>query len=303
MAFTFAEDPIALPKGAHAGTHRQALRRDDGRMVLALTQGNRRAYAYPLMTPAGFAVTSEAPADHPHHNSLWIGADHVHAQVPAADDRIEEYTYNFYVNDVFQGRAPGRTVASTVRDESTGPASHRLEQTLEWRGPVEWAAPEGRLILQETRTYDISDDGDAYIVDVTSRLEAGTWDVAIGPTRHAFFNVRVSESIAATSGGTVVDDRGMTGGAITGNGARWVDYSGPVGGGHVAGVTVCPHPADHDDITWFASDWGVVTVGPFRLERRLIVRDRPTTLRYRTIVHDGAADTARIGERLSGWLD
>ena len=60
--FAFESDAIALPKGAWAKTHRHRLRWRD-RTVLALTQGDFRAYAYPLCTPAGFCVTSEAPAD------------------------------------------------------------------------------------------------------------------------------------------------------------------------------------------------------------------------------------------------
>ena len=89
-----------------------------GRIVLGLTQGRQRPYVYPLTTPAGFPVTSECPADHPHHNSFWIGADHVHCRMPVEGGKFEEYTYNFYVDEVFQGRAPGRLVATDVHARS-----------------------------------------------------------------------------------------------------------------------------------------------------------------------------------------
>jgi len=81
--FTLTDDSIALPKGAWARTHRRTLRKD-GRPVLALTQGRCRSYVYPLFTPAGYPVTTESPADHPHHNSFWIAADHVHCRMPVA---------------------------------------------------------------------------------------------------------------------------------------------------------------------------------------------------------------------------
>ena len=55
---------------------------------------------------------------------------------------------------------------------------------------------------------------------------------------------------------------------MSGTDARWVDFSGPVGGGQVAGIAVFPDPRDHEDISWFVADWGVVTVGPFRLKER-----------------------------------
>ncbi len=300
--FSFSDDPIALPRGAWASTERRVLRLND-RPLLALTQGDKRAYVYPLYTPAGFAVTSEAPADHPHHNSFWIGSDHVHCMMPAADDRFEEYTYNFYLNDTFQGRAPGRIATTRSTGEQTGPESYRITQSLEWRGPIEWAAPQGRLAATETRTLDIAVEPDLFVIDVTSQLAAAEWDLHIGPTRHSYFNVRVAESIAVTSGGRLIDDTGREGGAaITGSDARWIDYSGPVGGGHVAGVAVCPNPADHADITWFVSDWGVVTVGPFRLERREIPRGMTTSLRYRVLVHDGDAADADVAGRFAAYL-
>src|SRR5690606_35586557 len=134
-----------LPKGAWARTHRQRLRHD-GRSVLALTQGLFRNYAYPLYTPAGYIVTSESPADHPHHASLWIAADHVHAQMPAVDGTIEEYTYNFYVNETFQGRAAGRIIERSCSAAATGDGHFEIVQDLEWRGPSEWGADEGRCV-------------------------------------------------------------------------------------------------------------------------------------------------------------
>ena len=108
-------------------------------MVLGLTQGDLRSYVFPLFTPAGHLVTSEAPADHPHHQSVWIGADHVHALVPASEGRVEEYTYNFYINDVFQGRAPGRIAERESSFEERDGAAI-IRQALDWRGPVEWGA-------------------------------------------------------------------------------------------------------------------------------------------------------------------
>lgn len=300
--FALADDPIALPRGAWASTERRMLRIDE-KPLLALSQGGKRAYVFPLYTPSGFAVTSEAPADHPHHNSFWIASDHVHCMMPAADNRFEEYTYNFYVNDTFQGRAPGRIVMTGATGEPTGDDSYRLIQSLEWRGPIEWAAPDGRIAATETRILDIEAGPGLYIIDVTSRLAAAEWDLHIGPTRHSYFNVRVAESIAATSGGRLSDDKGRdAGAAITGSDARWIDYSGPVGGSHWAGVAVCPNPADHADITWFVTDWGVVTVGPFRKERREIPRGGSTTLRYRVLVHDGDIEAAGVADRFAAYL-
>ena len=46
-----------------------------------------------------------------------------------------------------------------------------------------------------TRTIDILPDKTAHIIDVSSRLMAIEWDLTIGPTRHAYFGVRLVETV------------------------------------------------------------------------------------------------------------
>ncbi|CAN5188098.1 hypothetical protein BH10PSE7_BH10PSE7_12490 [soil metagenome] len=285
--FSFNADTIALPSGAWAATERRTLRIND-KPVLALTQGRYRNYIFPLYTPAGFLVATEAPADHPHHNSCWIAADHFHCKMPAMGGRLEDYTYNFYLDQTFQGRAAGSIVETGVIGEELSASAFRLVQHLEWRGPSEWAAPAGRIAARETRTIDITALDTYYVIDIVSRLMAADWNLTIGPTRHSYFNVRVAESIAVTSGsGQVRNDRGRRGTEITGDGSRWVDYCGGVGGGHKAGVAVIPAPIENADNCWFVTDWGVITVGPFRNVAWSVSKDQPSSLRYRILVHDG----------------
>jgi hypothetical protein len=207
----------------------------------------------------------------------------------------EDYTYNFYVNDTFQGRAPGRIVETGCVAEPDGNNAFRLTQTLEWRGPNEWAAPEGRLAARETRTLRIASAPGTHVIDVDSRLAAADWDFTLGPTRHAYFNLRVADSMIVAFGGVLQNDRGITGGeAISAQGARWIDFSGPVGGGHVAGLAVLPDPRDHPELSWFVTDWGVVTVGPCRQTGRLIRQGEEFRARYRVLVHDGDAEAAGV---------
>jgi hypothetical protein len=299
-SFQFNDDPIALPRGAWAATERRTLR-FQGRAILSLTQGRHRNYVFPLYTPAGYLVTSEAPADHPHHNSCWIAADHVHCKMPAMGGRLEDYTYNFYLNENFQGRAPGSIVETGITGEQTGPAGFMLIQDLEWIGPAEWAAPSGRLAARERRTFSVTVEPRIHIIDIESRLSAADWDFTIGPTRHAYFNVRVAESMAVTSGGIARGDRASSADAITKDGARWVDYMGPVGGGSVAGVTVIPGQAAEGENSWFVSDWGVVTVGPFRNHAREVIKGGSTALRYRLLAHDGSLDDSELVRRYEAY--
>jgi hypothetical protein len=294
--FALFSDGIALPRGAWAKTHRRRLTWK-GRTVLGLTQGDFRSYVYPLMTPAGYCVTSERPADHPHHASMWIGSDHVHALIPAAGGTTEEYTYNFYVEEVFQGRAPGRIVESTCIGRDLGDGRFEIVQELEWRGPVEWAAAEGRVIARERRVTTVEPGDKRHRIDVASEFSTGEWAIRLGPTRHAYFNVRVADSMIVANGGVVRDDRGRQGGDdVGGEGACWVDFTGHVGGGAWAGITVIPHGEPGRTPFWFVSDWGVVTVGPFRAKALELQRGESFISRHTVLVHDGEADEHEIGD-------
>lgn len=294
MAFAFDTGAIALPQGAWARTHRRYLR-DDARLVLGLTQGDFRNYVFPLFTPAGCLVTSESPADHPHHQSMWMGADHVHALVPAGEGRVEEYTYNFYVNDVFQGRAPGRIVERDCAF-AAGPGSIAvLRQRLDWQGPAEWAAPDGRRILDEQRTYAVAQTSDATLLRVRSTLQALGWPLRLGPTRHAWFNVRVAESMPAQAGGRALNEQGTPIGATQTPSAEWIDCVGPVGHGREAGIALMPL-TDLEDGAWFVADWGVLTWGAFRRRERLLAVGQTLQQEACVIAHDGDIGPARLRE-------
>ncbi|MCM0018674.1 MAG: PmoA family protein [Tagaea sp.] len=299
--FSLDVDDLALPPGAIARTERRILRRD-GKPLFGLTQGRMRPYVYPLFTPAGYAVTSESPADHPHHNSLWIAADHVHALVPTKPGRHEAYTYNFYVDETFQGRAAGTLIAAPATMAPASAERAVLTQRVEWRGPVEWGAAQGRTIARETRTIAVACVPGALVLDVESVLTAADWALELGPTRHAYFNFRVADSMVVAMGGRVRDDRGRVGGAAIGDvGARWVAFDGPVGGGARAGIVAVPDPAEADRTSWFVADWGVVSVGSFRHEARTIPAGAPLRTRLRYVVHDGAADDAAIAAWAAGF--
>ena len=226
--FSLEGDQVALPKGASAQSHRLNVRWR-GKNLTALSQGAFRAYLFPVYTPAGFALTSESPLDHPHHNSLWIGADHVNCYLPFANGAHEEANYNFYVNDIFQGRAPGRILSVDVEAAEIAADHLRLTQTLHWQGPVEWGAPQRRTLAVETRTIDIRPGETANLFDIRSQLRPAQWTLRIGPTRHAYFGLRMTEALRVTNGATMVDSEGRVGGsAISGEVSDWVDCSGTV---------------------------------------------------------------------------
>ncbi len=300
--FAVEDEAIALPRGAWAKSHRVHVRWR-GKHILSLSQGEHRAYIFPLYTPAGFAVTSESPVDHPHHNSLWIGADHVSCWLPYAEDKREEANYNFYVNEVFQGRAPGRVVAIARDCEEVGEDHLRVVQTLNWQGPREWGSSEGRIIAVERRTIDIYPGDVANMIDLRSRLQAPEWEIDVGPTRHAYYGVRMAEELRVTNGATLVDADGRSGSEeIRGQDTNWVDCSGEVADGKSAGVALFPHPANADN-EWSVSDWGYISVNPLRWSGRKIKIGAEMDQALRVVVHDGDAEQAGIAGFYQSFLD
>ena len=291
--FSLEGDQVALPKGAWAQSHRLNVRWR-GKDLTALSQGQFRAYLFPLYTPAGFALTSESPLDHPHHNSLWIGADHVNCYLPFANNTVEEANYNLYVNDIFQGRAPGRIQGVDVEAEELAVDHLRLTQTLHWQGPVEWGAPQRRTLAVETRTVDIRPGQAANLFDIRSQLRPADFDLRIGPTRHAYFGLRMTEALRVTAGATLIDAEGRSGGsAISGQVSDWVDCSGTITAGRSAGAALFPFPSAQG-FPWFVSDWGTLTVNPMARQSYELNQGDQIDFAIRVVAHDGDAEQADV---------
>jgi hypothetical protein len=294
MGFALRSEDIDLPLGASAASTRMLVMWND-RPVFGLTQGAFRTYLFPVYSPAGFALTSESPSDHPHHHSIWVGADHVNLHVPA-EHRTEVYSYNFYVNDVFQGRAPGRIVQTQLQAQEDGDAM-LLTQRLQWLGPREWGAPEGRHVLDETRLTRVRHMADcrAFQLTIRSELSAVGHPVSIGPTRHAWFNARIGPGMAPLHGGQIRSAPASAPQAAP----AWQVSTGAVGGGHVAGVALsaCMGTGRPD---WYVSPWGVMTANPC-LHQALRVEPggQPLNLSCRMLAFDGTLDDAQITQALA----
>ncbi len=259
----------------------------DGRPIAALSQNAYRAYIYPLFTPSGVQVTAESPIDHPHHNSVTIGADHFDCLFVYDGHRIERGTYNFYVNETFQGRATGRIAAVSVDSEEISDDILRIVQRLEWQGPIEWGAPGRRVLATEIRTIEVSTTDRANVLDIRSRLEPTEWDIVIGPTRHAYFTVRMADGLRVVDGGRIVDADGRGAvEAINDNMAAWVDMSAVGPHGHEVGVAVVAHPR-LKPAAWYVHEWGSMALNPFLHEERSIQRGRALELRVTVVAHDG----------------
>ena len=284
--FSVEPDRVDLPSGATAGARRTWIKRD-GRPIAALSQNAYRAYIYPLFTPSGVSVTAESPIDHPHHNSVTVGADHFDCLFVYDGHRTERGTYNFYVNETFQGRATGRIAAISLDSEEIADDTLRIVQRLEWQGPAEWGAPQRRVLARETRTIDVRAIEGSNILHIRSRLEPTDWDILIGPTRHAYFTVRMADGLRVVDGGKILDADGRSAVQdINANSAVWVDMSATGPHGREVGVTVAPHRSALPT-GWYAHDWGTVAVNPFLNQEQSVRQDEALELGVAVVAHDG----------------
>lgn len=244
-------------------------------------------------------MTSEGPADHPHHNGVWVGADHVAVDLGVAGEHSDTATYNFYVNDTFQGRAPGRIREVGIERYDIDEQQIRIDQELEWRGPAEWGNPDGRLVLKERRATTVTLTGEAVGADISTRLTALTHAVTLGPTRHALFGIRLSEALSFGGGGKLIASDGAVGAAgVSGGQADWIDYSGPAGHGQRAGIAVLPSP-NNSWAPWFATDWGTIALNPVGSAGIAILSQESVDYAVRILAHDGL-DPAELA---SAWKD
>jgi hypothetical protein len=289
--FRFSRETLDLPPGAFAQGWRWILCHEDA-PVAGLTQGTYRAYLHPLFSPGGVMVTSESPADHPHHNGIWIAADHVTVDLGVPGEHSDVATYNFYVNDTFQGRAPGRIREVGIEHSEIGEQQIRIDQELEWRGPAEWGNPDGRVVLKERRATTVTLTAKAVVIDISSELTALTHAVTVGPTRHALFGIRLSEALSFGGNGKLTASDGVMGAdGVSGGQADWIDYSGPAGHGHRAGVAVLPSP-DTSWAPWFATDWGTIALNPVGSTGIEIQPQETVGHAVRILAHDGLDHTA-----------
>ena len=293
--FTVEPDEVDLPRGATAGARRKWVRWQ-GKAVTALSQNSHRAYLFPVLTPEGVALTAEAPIDHPHHSSLTIGTDHFDVAYIYGESREERGTYNFYVNDTFQGRAAGRTLETSLHWEELASDHLSIDQQVEWQGPAEWGAPNRRTLAIETRTIDIHVSKRSNEITVTSRLEPTKWEISIGPTRHAYFTVRIADGLRVVDGGKLTDSEGAIGGnSVSKGNAVWVNASGIGPHSKRAGLTVIPRATDGIP-HWYAHDWGSIALNPFLNKKQVIGVGDSLELSVTYIAYDGDMPIAPVIE-------
>ena len=265
-----------------------------------------RPVLYPVVGPHGIAMTRHFPVrtdvpgeahDHPHHTSIW----YTHAPVNGV---------NFFAVGPEMGKCVHQKVLSM---ESGGPRGVLKTATR-------WVAPDGRVVLTDTRTLGFEAVNAARLIDLEIAVHASHGEVVFGDAKHGGLALRMhpnlrlatrpGENMAArgqamnSEGVTADAEAGVSGGPVWGKRARWIDYWGDVDGKTV-GIALLDHPSNPRHPTyWMARGYGYVAACPFGRHTfdkqppgsgdMTIPADNSMTLRYRLVFHEGTPQDAGI---------
>ncbi len=238
-----------------------------------------RPYLFPVIGPSGRCVTRMGhphdPLGHRHHYSVWVA----HHGVNSVD---------FWSDQPGAGKQVHRNILALEDGEASAAA----------RVSIEWVGPDEAAILQEERTYRLTDLPDnERLIDVHLALTPAAGPVTFGATSFGLLAVRVAKTMCvADGGGQILNSDGALGEErIFWKPAEWCDYSGPVAPDEWNGITFFSHPTNRNH----PPDWHVRSDGwmgaCLSRERELTLEpERRLELRYGLYVHHGSPNEADV---------
>ncbi len=246
---------------------------------------------YPLMAPGNISITRHYPMqqnvhgeakDHPHHKSVWFA----HGDVNGVDFWSEK----------------GRIRCEGI-DSITGRGFTAVHQ---------WLSPSGETVCRD-RTKISFDGGENWrSVNYHISIEASAGRVKLGDTKEGTFAVRTHPKLRSiTRDGTkqalARNSEGVTGKAVWGKKAAWMNYQGKIDGS-IYGITVMDHPTNlRHPTTWHARDYGLVAANPFGLHHfqkatkgagsYVIQSGKQLDFRYRILITRGELTAEQINRQ------
>jgi hypothetical protein len=230
-------------------------------------------FLFPILGPSGARLTRLGPpgefAGRP-ERSVWLG----HENLAGLD---------------FWSEQSGTDVKIRHREVSRFQDGPRGGVTIK----LDWWA-RGQAVLNQILDLEMAPTKDrGFVLDIFTRFESTGSPVELGQTEFGFLGLRVAKTMSEGFGsGRVVDSEGRAGAsAISGTSARWVDYSGPSAPNVIEGICVLDHPANPNHPTiWNVQADGLLCAALSATSPYGVAVDHPLDLRYRLLVHAGAAD-------------
>lgn len=268
---------------------------------------------YPIFTVNGTEITRGFPikpregerADHPHQIGMWL----TYGNVDGSD---------FWGNGS-QGLGTKNSNGGVIK-------LLKVDKTVELPGEgvlstsSVWADSTGKELLKEQTEYHFLAEGETRIIDRITTLTAGDKDVSMPDTKEGMFGIRVARQLELPSkedviltdakgdpttvkalsnegvSGNYLSSEGITGEAVWGTRAKWMDLYGNIGDEKIS-LVICDHPENQSYPTyWHARGYGLFSANPLGVKdftqgkeelNFSIAAGGSTTFRYRVIVNSG----------------
>jgi len=257
-----------------------------------------KPYLHPLRAADGTIMSRRWPIetdvageskDHPHHQGVWLGEKYVNG-------------VNYWENSKL-GPGIGKITLDRIVSVKGG-------KTGVIEAVFNWVDPDGKTVLREDRTMKFySGTGQNRMFDFDAKLTAVNGPVNFGDTKEGTFAIRLNDKLTEKSkGGMMTNAEGASGMKnVWGKTSPWVDYSGTIDGKPV-GVAILNNPSSFRYPTrWHSRDYGLFAANPFgekematgkesKAGNYILEKGQSIDLKYRVIVHPGAASDAHIAD-------
>ena len=248
-----------------------------------------KPFLHPIRSASGLTLSRGYPVepmegeeeDHGWHRGIWYG----HGDINGAD----------FWRELGRDKT-GMIVPLSEPTLEEGQASGVLEGRFGLRPAG------GQMIGSLVQRYRFSRVQDVVRIDSRLRFEADQgMDLRFGDTEDGGFAMRLADPFRQEAGAVLLNSNAQQDTEnIWGRAARWVDYSSTVGG-VPAGVTILDHPANIRHPTrWHGRGYSLCAANPFGLRdfsgnddadgSYVLPQGETLTLRYRVVVHEGAAE-------------
>jgi hypothetical protein len=279
---------------------------------------------YPVYTSAGTVITRGFPlepregesTDHAHHVGIWLNYGNVNG-------------VDFWGNGSTGSLNPGGGVIKHLGFDRI--SSEKGEGII--ISNESWVDSTGKEMISEKSEYHFSGKGSIRIIDRITTLTATGGDMKFNDTKEGMFAIRVARELQLPTkeditlkereGGTTTvkaqgagditgnyrSSEGVTGEAVWGTRAKWMDLYGKIGDEQISIVIFDHYNNPGYPTYWHARGYGLFAVNPFGAKDFTegkefvnfeIPKGKSATFRYRVIINSGV-DLTDV--RISAFAD
>jgi hypothetical protein len=264
-----------------------------------------KPYLMPLRTASGIVITrsfpvlnSVTPADQkttsfePHQRGLYFDHGDIDGLNFWAEEAFDKY-YHGYSHEAY-GRMILTKLEPAAGDTNAG--------TI--RAHFNLVTPSGRVIAEETQTFQFRGDHNTRIIDCEFVVSANHGPVTFGDTKEGTFALRLGPELSAPHVHMINSDGAQGEAAIWGRPADWVDYSGTISGEPVSVAVFESLKSFRHPTTWHARAYGLLAANPFGAREFTkdpkqdgswtVPEGQSLTFCYRVLIYDGQLSSSQL---------